>query len=97
MPITYDRKSFFEAVRASVFDGWMSAKQVDGISAILDGWEKLQPAGDTRYLAYVLGTTKWETASTMQPIEEYGHGRGRAYGAPAGPGTRSTTVAVTCS
>lgn len=85
MPITYDRKSFFDAVRDSVFDGWMSAKQVDGIEAILDGWEKLQPVGDTRFLAYMLGTTKWETASTMQPIEEYGHGRGRSYGVPAGP------------
>ena len=85
MPITYARKSFFDAVRASVFAGWMTAKQVAGTEAILDGWEKMEPEGDVRFIAYVLGTTKWETASTMQPIEEIGHGRGRAYGVPAGP------------
>ena len=85
MPITYDRKSFFDAVRDSVFDGAMIGKQVVGMATILGGWEALQPSGDPRFLAYMLGTAKWETASTMQPVEEYGHGRGRAYGAPAGP------------
>ena len=85
MPITYDRDSVFASVRDSVFAGHLTDGQVEGIDSILAGWETLQPAGDTRHLADCLGTTKWETASTMQPIEEYGHGRGRAYGVPAGP------------
>jgi putative chitinase len=33
----------------------------------------------------MLATTFHETARTMQPIREIGHGRGRAYGHPAGP------------
>ncbi len=85
MTITYDRAKFFAAVRRPVFAGHLSASQVSGMEAILNGWEKLQPSGDTRFIAYILGTTRWETAATMQPIEEYGHGRGRAYGVPAGP------------
>ena len=85
MSITYDRDSVFASVRESVFGGRMDDGQVAGTESILKGWEALQPAGDTRHIADCLGTTKWETASTMQPIEEYGHGRGRAYGVPAGP------------
>ncbi len=34
------------------------------------------------WLAYVLATTYHETASTMQPIEEYGKGAGHSYGEP---------------
>jgi len=34
------------------------------------------------WLAYVLATTYHETASTMQPIAEYGLGYGRPYGEP---------------
>lgn len=30
----------------------------------------------------MLATTKWETAHTMRPIEEYGHGAGHPYGVP---------------
>jgi hypothetical protein len=33
-------------------------------------------------VAYALATAAWETARTMQPIAEYGKGRGRKYGAP---------------
>lgn len=32
--------------------------------------------------AYVLATTEWETGRTFKPLEEYGKGRGRAYGKP---------------
>lgn len=35
--------------------------------------------------AYLLATVYHETAHTMRPIEEYGHGRGHAYGVPTGP------------
>jgi predicted chitinase len=35
-----------------------------------------------RWLAYALATAFHETAFTMQPIREYGRGRGRDYGRP---------------
>lgn len=79
-----DRKKFFDGVRAHPFNGNLTQGQVDGINSILDEWEK-RGLTDMRWLAYILATTKWETASTMQPIAEYGHGRGRAYGSPTGP------------
>ena len=37
---------------------------------------------DLRWLAYMFATVFHETAQTMQPIEEFGRGRGRAYGRP---------------
>lgn len=54
-------------------------KQVEGMNAILDEWEK-QELIDIRWLAYMLATAWHETAKTMQPIEEYGKGKGRPYG-----------------
>lgn len=35
-----------------------------------------------RQAAYLLATTKHETANTFAPIEEYGRGKGRPYGKP---------------
>ena len=69
-----DRKKFFDAMRP-IFDGSLSAGQVDGMTRILDEWER---RGLTRlsYLAYMLATVKWETANTMQPSREKG---GEAY------------------
>lgn len=72
MPITYDRKTFFDAVRDSVFLGALTDGQVAGMTAMLLEWEVSQPTGDTRQLAYAFGTTRWETGSTMLPIHEYG-------------------------
>ncbi len=79
-----DRKTFFDRVRAEPFAGFLSGSQVSGISTILDVAEK-RGVADPRHLAYALATTFHETARTMQPIEEYGHGKGRTYGVPAGP------------
>jgi hypothetical protein len=76
-----DRKAFFDGVRAKLFLGTLSQYQVDGMNAILDEWEK-RKLTDLRWLGYILATTKWETAHTMQPIAEYGRGRGYAYGVP---------------
>lgn len=54
-------------------------KQMQGMNAILDEWEA-QGLYDARHLAYMMATCYWETARTMQPIEEYGKGKGRPYG-----------------
>src|SRR5262245_52855014 len=65
-----DRKLFFDGVRARLFSGRLSQGQVDGMNAILAGFEKRYPNGDKRWLAYCLATAKWETAGTMQPVRE---------------------------
>ncbi len=76
-----DRKIFFEGVRNRLFGGKLSQSQVDGMNTILDEWEH-RKLTDIRHLAYMLATTKWETAHTMQPIAEYGKGQGHSYGVP---------------
>lgn len=72
-----NRKVFFREIRGSLFRGRFSKKQVQGITRLLDVWEQ-HYASDypDEFLAAGLGTTKHETADTMQPIKEYG---GRAY------------------
>lgn len=79
MPI--DRKKFFDGIRQQPFDGKLNAGQVSGITAILDEWDR-RKLSDLRDLAYMLATTKWETAHTMQPITERGSSgylRGKKY------------------
>lgn len=73
--MTVDRRKFFDGVRQQPFDGELTAGQVQGTSAILDEWER-RGLKDLRWLAYMLGTAKWETDHTMQPIQEAG---GAAY------------------
>ena len=81
-----DRDAFFASIRASLFNGVLSQTQVDGMNYLLDTWEEHFGYGsDIRWLAYALATAFHETAYTMQPIEEYGRGSGRDYGAPTGP------------
>ena len=79
---TYDRAKFFASVRADLFNGTLSQDQVNGMNAILAAWEGQVEYTDPRWLAYMLATTYHETAKTMQPIEEYGKGKGMAYGKP---------------
>ena len=76
------RKKFFDLVRTKLFRGNLSEKQVEGIKSIIGAWTQ---GTDHRWIAYGLATAYHETAQTMQPIEEYGKGRGRAYGVPNGP------------
>jgi len=75
---------FFANVRNVLFAGSMNQGQVDGINLINATWQA-HGDGDVRKWAYVLATPYWETGRTMQPIEEWGHGRGHSYGVPAGP------------
>jgi hypothetical protein len=77
-----NRDFFFAQARKTLFSGKFTQSQVDGINSILDSWEATYSDQDDRWLAYALATTFHETAMTMQPIEEYGHGRGRPYGIP---------------
>ena len=73
-----DRKEFYGQIRATLVKGGLSQPQVDGFEAILDEWEKRRLT-DLRWLAYIMATAWHETAQRMQPIEEFGRGRGKAY------------------
>lgn len=66
-----DRKKFFNGVRQQPFSGKLATGQVSGMTAILDEWER-RNLTDMRMLSYMLGTVKWETDHTMQPIVEGG-------------------------
>jgi len=70
---------FFDEVRHALFKGKLTRQQVSGIEFILEQWNE---TGFTnrQWLAYALATAFHETAFTMQPIREYGRGRGRKYG-----------------
>jgi hypothetical protein len=77
-----DRAIFFDGIR-NLFGGKMTAKQVSGCTALLDEWyqtNRARAAKDDRLLAYMLATAFHETARTMQPIREYGRGKGKKYG-----------------
>lgn len=67
---------FFDVVRSKL--GRLTQKQVDGFNAVLKATE----GHTTAHRAYMLATAWHETAMTMQPIAEYGKGRGRRYGTP---------------
>lgn len=61
--------------------GGFNQRQVDGFNAVINAInlfesDDIKPA----YAAYMLATAWHETAHTMQPIEEYGKGKGRVYG-----------------
>ena len=64
-----NRNFFFTQVRRTLFANNLRQSQVDGINAILDGWEAKYTADDDRWLAYALATTYHETDQHMQPIE----------------------------
>lgn len=78
--MSINRKFFFDQVKQRLFGGKLQQSQVDGMTAILDYWEEKFSEQDDRWLAYMLATTFHETAQTMQPIAEYGKGKGRKYG-----------------
>ena len=75
-----NRGFFFTQVRRTLFSNTLRQSQVDGLNAILDAWEARYADDDDRWLAYALATTYHETDQQMQPIEEYGKGRGTRYG-----------------
>ena len=79
-PQSFNRQIYFDSVRKSLFAPSLDQGQVDGQNAILTRWEADPATIDLRHLAYALATVKHECASTMLPIEEYGHGSGMEYG-----------------
>lgn len=76
LPAISPDKGFFDVVRK--YFGNLNQTQVDGFNVILKEGEARGVKDEP--LAYVLSTVWHETAHTMQPIEEYGKGRGYAYG-----------------
>ena len=58
--------------------GSLSQEAVDNINLIVETCEKYNLTYPQA--SYVLATTKWETAGTFKPIEEYGKGKNRKYG-----------------
>lgn len=73
----------FNVIRP-LFGGKLSQTQVDGINHIIEMWNRYGD-GDRRKLSYLLATTTWETAYTMQPIHERG---GKNYFAKYEPDTK---------
>jgi predicted chitinase len=65
----FARKTFFDAVRVSLFDGVLKKHQVTGLTAILDRGG-VAAGIDDRWLAYMLATVHHETGRTMQPVRE---------------------------
>lgn len=72
-----NKKETYAAINVQF--GKLSQSQVNGFEAIFNMWIFLKLT-DIRWLAYILATVWHETNKTMQPIEEYGKGKGRKYG-----------------
>jgi putative chitinase len=60
--------AFFDAMRTGLLGPTLSATEVDGCNALLKAME----GAPISWAAYALATAFHETASTMQPIREYG-------------------------
>lgn len=69
----------YTLIRNKLFAGKLTQSQVNGIEFII---KAANDGGivDKRHVAYMLATAYHETARTMRPVEEYGEGKGRAYG-----------------
>jgi hypothetical protein len=76
-----NRKTFFADIKP-LFKGGYAGKvgegRISGLDLLIDTAEKENVGYDE--FAYILATTLWETAYTVQPIAEYGKGKGRKYG-----------------
>ena len=74
------KKQFFDIVRKELFSNILNQSQVEGLEFILDYFNGQTDITDIRQFAYILGTIHHETGATMQPIEEWGKGKGKLYG-----------------
>lgn len=69
-----DRVKFYATYRQKF--GPLKQSQVDGLESLINSLEADTHITDLRWAAYMLATTKWETANTFKPVHEYGS---RAY------------------
>ncbi len=77
-----NRAGFFSEVKGIFggnYNGAAGKGRIQGLDTLIDEWEK-RPDISSDDFAYILATTAHETAYTMQPIAEYGKGKGRKYG-----------------
>jgi putative chitinase len=65
-----DRRTFFDAVRESVFGGALTEGQVEGTELLLDMWAEHYPDLIDAGMAYILASCFHESARTMQPVRE---------------------------
>ena len=64
-------KDFFDHVRKTLGRGSLTQTQVDGFNHIFAAWNELAPKyANQKELAYMLGTSWWETGETMEPVRE---------------------------
>ena len=75
-------KMDFNYLRNHLGNGSLTQSQVNGINAILAVWNSKYYDNPIEFLAYMFATAYHETDYTLQPIAEYGHGRGKKYGVP---------------
>jgi putative chitinase len=61
-------QAFFEALRHGLLGPTLTAEEVKGTNAVLEAME----GAPLSWTAYALATAYHETASTMQPVKEYG-------------------------
>jgi hypothetical protein len=66
-----NRTTFFAFVRKAPCGGNLWQSQVDGLTKILDEWDR-RALNDIRFLAYMLATVFHETGGKIQPIREGG-------------------------
>ncbi len=74
-----DRPFLFAHLRP-MLGGVLHTGQVTGLGGLLDVWDRDHATSDHRWLAYILATVEHETARSFAPVEEWGCGRGKAYG-----------------
>jgi hypothetical protein len=72
-----DPDKFYPAIRATVFRGSLQPSQFAGLQVLI---ASAPVEWDPHWLADALATAFHETAFTMEPISEYGHGAGHDYG-----------------
>ncbi|GAB3325435.1 hypothetical protein GCM10027299_23540 [Larkinella ripae] len=72
--LSFNRKKFFDTYRNRF--GKLTQSLVDALDFLIDQIEQDERFSDSekdrRQLAYCLATFKWETAHTMEPIDEFG-------------------------
>lgn len=68
--LRYDRKKFFDAYKKCF--GKLKQNQVEALEFLLGKLEQSKRIDSIAKHAYVLATIRWETATSYEPITEYG-------------------------